>query len=74
MKENGGSIVNIIAQYQNGFPSMAHTGAARAGVDNLTKSLACEWAPYVRLGSGAPTRSLAPVAHPLRALVRRVCG
>ncbi len=22
---------------------MAHTGAARAGVDNLTKSLAVEW-------------------------------
>ena len=33
-------IVNVIAQMWNGFPSMAHTGAARAGVDNLTKTLA----------------------------------
>jgi citronellol/citronellal dehydrogenase len=28
-----------------GFPGMAHTGAARAGVVNLTQSLAIEWAP-----------------------------
>ena len=31
-----GSIVNIIANVFRGFPSMAHTGAARAGVENLT--------------------------------------
>ena len=41
-----GKIVNIIANIYRGFPGMAHTGAARAGVDNLTKSLAVEWAPY----------------------------
>ena len=34
---------------------MAHTGAARAGVDNLTKSLAVEWAPKgVRVNAVAP--------------------
>ena len=37
---NAGVIVNVIANMWNGFPTMAHTGAARAGVDNLTKSLA----------------------------------
>ena len=51
----GGAIVNVIAQMWNGFPMMAHTGAARAGVDNLTKTLAFEWAPFsVRVNSVAP--------------------
>ncbi|KAI4809547.1 hypothetical protein KUCAC02_018422 [Chaenocephalus aceratus] len=44
MKQHGGVIVNIIADMWKGFPGMAHTGAARAAVDNLTKSLAIEWA------------------------------
>ncbi|MBN3295199.1 PECR reductase, partial [Amia calva] len=55
MKEHGGAIVNIIADMWRGFPGMAHTGAARAGVDNLTKSLAIEWASSgVRVNSVAP--------------------
>jgi len=34
---------------------MAHTGAARAGVDNLTKTLAQEWATYnIRINAVAP--------------------
>jgi NAD(P)-dependent dehydrogenase (short-subunit alcohol dehydrogenase family) len=50
-----GRIVNIIAQMWRGFPGMVHTGAARAGVDNMTKSLAVEWAPYgVRVNAIAP--------------------
>lgn len=40
-----GRIVNIVANMWRGFPGMAHTGAARAGVVNLTQSLAVEWAP-----------------------------
>lgn len=51
----GGSIVNIIAQMWNGFPMMAHTGAARAGVDNLTKTLSVEWAQAgIRVNAVAP--------------------
>jgi len=50
-----GNVVNIIADIYRGFPGMAHTGAARAGVDNLTKSLAQEWARYnMRLNCVAP--------------------
>lgn len=50
-----GSIVNIIAEIYRGFPGMAHTGAARAGVDNLTKSLAIEWATHkIRVNAVAP--------------------
>ncbi|MBL8685687.1 MAG: SDR family oxidoreductase [Myxococcales bacterium] len=44
--QKSGRIVNIIANVLRGFPGMAHTGAARAGVENLTKSLAVEWAPF----------------------------
>lgn len=39
-----GHIVNVIAQIRRGFPGMVHTGAARAGVENMTKTLAVEWA------------------------------
>lgn len=55
MKQHGGAIVNIIADMWKGFPGMAHTGAARAAVDNLTKTLAIEWAASgVRVSSVAP--------------------
>lgn len=50
-----GNIVNIIANVFRGFPGMAHTGAARAGVDNLTKTLAIEWVRYnLRVNAVAP--------------------
>lgn len=51
----GLAVVNITADFHNGFPGMAHTGAARAGVDNLTKTLAREWAAEgIRVNSVAP--------------------
>ncbi len=50
-----GRIVNVIAQIARGFPGMVHTGAARAGVENLTKTLAVEWAMYgIRVNAVAP--------------------
>lgn len=50
-----GRIVNITAQVARGFPGMAHTGAARAGVENLTKTLAIEWAQFgIRANAVAP--------------------
>ena len=41
-----GRIVMIVANMWRGMPGMAHTGAARAGVVNLTQSLAIEWAEH----------------------------
>ncbi len=50
-----GKIVNVIANVARGFPGMAHTGAARAGVDNLTKTLAVEWATHgIQVNAVAP--------------------
>jgi citronellol/citronellal dehydrogenase len=50
-----GRIVNVIAQIIRGFPGMVHTGAARAGVDNMTKTLAVEWAIHgIRVNAVAP--------------------
>jgi peroxisomal trans-2-enoyl-CoA reductase len=54
-EEHGGVVVNIIADMFRGFPFMSHTGAARAAVENLTKSLATEWAANgVRVNAVAP--------------------
>lgn len=41
-----GRIVNVIANIYRGFPGMVHTGAARAGVENMTMSLAVEWSQF----------------------------
>jgi citronellol/citronellal dehydrogenase len=50
-----GAIVNVIANIARGFPGFAHTGAARAGVENLTCTLSVEWASCdVRVNAVAP--------------------
>ncbi|MBX3234244.1 MAG: SDR family oxidoreductase [Labilithrix sp.] len=50
-----GRIVNVIANIARGFPGMVHTGAARAGVENMTKTLAVEWAQHnVQVNAVAP--------------------
>ena len=54
-KNKHGIIINIAAVVTNGFPGMSHTGAARAGVINLTKSLAIENAHLgIRINSISP--------------------
>lgn len=55
LPQQSGCIINIIVDISRGFPGMAHTAAARAGIDNLTKSLAVEWANRkVRINCVAP--------------------
>ena len=54
-KQNTGSIVNIVLNNFKGFPGMSHSAAARAGVMNLSKTLAIEWVSRgVRINCVAP--------------------
>jgi len=55
MQSHGGAIVNMTADMWNGMPGMGHSGAARAGMANLTKTAAVEWAASgVRVNAVAP--------------------
>jgi citronellol/citronellal dehydrogenase len=42
--EEGGTVINVTVSPHHGMPAMAHTGAARAAVEALTRELASEWA------------------------------
>jgi len=55
MSTHGGSIVNMLADMWSGMPMMGHSGAARAGMMNLTETAAVEWASSgVRVNAVAP--------------------
>lgn len=54
-QEKGGSIINICSvSGLRPSPGTAAYGAAKAGLLNLTQSLAVEWAPKVRLNAVTP--------------------
>jgi len=55
-RKEGGAILNIGATYAwTGGPIASHSAAAKAGVTNLTQSLAVEWAPdNIRVNCLAP--------------------
>jgi citronellol/citronellal dehydrogenase len=79
MGEHGGAIVNITAEHRSGFPGMGHTGAARAGVANLTMTAATEWGRAgVRVNEVAPglvaSSGLDTYEEPLRSLIRTYPG
>lgn len=56
MKKKGGKIVNIVHIYAiRAAPGLAHSGVARAGVINLTRTLALEFAKYnITINAVAP--------------------
>jgi citronellol/citronellal dehydrogenase len=73
--QRGGRIVNVIANIYRGFPGMVHTGAARAGVENMTMTLAVEWSQFgILVNAVAPgiIRSSGTEQYPPELLARGV--
>jgi citronellol/citronellal dehydrogenase len=55
LQEHGGSIVMMLADIQAGYPWMAHMSAARAGIENLCRTITLEWGHYgIRANCVAP--------------------
>jgi citronellol/citronellal dehydrogenase len=54
LRGRGGSICNIVMTVGRGNPGIAHSGAARAAVTELTRSLSYEWGPKVRVNCLGP--------------------
>lgn len=44
-RAGGGRVINVTLSPHHGMPGMAHSGAARAAVEALTRELAGRWAP-----------------------------
>ncbi len=42
----GGKVISVTLSPHNGLPGMAHSSAARAAVENLTRELSIEWARF----------------------------
>ena len=46
IENGGGKVINVTLSPHNGMPGMVHSGAARAAVENMTKTLSIEWARF----------------------------
>ncbi len=65
-----GCLVNVGASYAwTGGPGFAHSAAAKAGVKNMTETLAVEWAPY-----GLRVNALVPGLMPHEDEVQAIRG
>jgi citronellol/citronellal dehydrogenase len=71
----GGKVLSVTLSPHNGMPGMAHSGAARAAVENLMRTLAVEWARFdiklVALAAGQFATQTLLTKYP-RAIVERI--
>lgn len=79
MQQHGGAIVNMTADFRNGMPTMGHSGAARAGMANLTQTAAFEWAHAgVRVNAVAPgwvaSSGMDSYGEAMRPMIKRLRG
>jgi citronellol/citronellal dehydrogenase len=44
--QRSGKVISVTISPHHGMPGMAHSGAARAAVENLTRTLSVEWARF----------------------------
>ncbi|MDQ2700974.1 MAG: SDR family oxidoreductase [Actinomycetota bacterium] len=44
--QEAGAVLSVTLSPHNGMPGMVHSGAARAAVENMTKTLATEWSRF----------------------------
>ncbi len=52
---DGGKVVSITLSPHNGMPGMVHSGAARAAVENMMRTLSVEWSRFgIKLVAIAP--------------------
>lgn len=66
LKEAGGSVVLFsTVAVQRGFPNHSLISGAKGAIEGLTRSLAAEWAPKVRVNAIAPSLSDTGIAQPL---------
>jgi citronellol/citronellal dehydrogenase len=73
---NGGKVVSVTLSPHHGLPGMAHSSAARAGVENLMRVLSIEWARFnIRLTALASghfgTEAIQKYPEPVRENVAR---
>lgn len=55
-RDNGGAIVNVLADFERGMPGLGHSGASRAALGNITRTAAVEWARSgVRVNAVCPS-------------------
>ena len=53
--QEGGKVISVTLSPHNGMPGMVHSGAARAAVENMMRTLSVEWSRFgIRLCAIAP--------------------
>jgi citronellol/citronellal dehydrogenase len=75
--QKGGKVVSMTVSPHMGFPGMVHTGAARAAVENMMRTLSVEWARFgiqlVAVAIGQFDTETLRTKYP-RAIVENVAG